>query len=66
MRVILDYDPATGNLKDKTGNYVGCWANLQPLDEENTQSNNAASIDDLIRVMKISAHINNPSKIKDI
>lgn len=33
MKVTLDYDPASGQLTDKSGSLVGTWVNLQPVDD---------------------------------
>jgi hypothetical protein len=75
MKVILNYDPVSGNISDRVGSvfYFGCMdLKYEEVEETKTEvtkieaQTQQMGAEELIRIMKISAHINNPSKIKDI
>lgn len=34
MKVVIDYDPASGNMTDAKGAYVGSWMGLESFGEE--------------------------------
>jgi hypothetical protein len=67
MKVILNYDEATGQITDMTGAPIFIWVGLiyEPVPE---QVNTSSQIDgeQLIRIMKLSAHVDNPEAVKDI
>ena len=42
MKVVLEYDPSSGNISDTGGNIVGTWAGLQAF--ENDSVDNRAEV----------------------
>ena len=67
MKVILNYNEATGEITDMGGMQIVIWTglNYEPVPE---QVNTSSQIDgeQLIRIMKLSAHVDNPEAVKDI
>ena len=67
MKVILNYDEATGNITDSTGMVLFTWAGLN---YESVQDGGGSSSqvdgEQLIRIMKIAANISDASAVTDL
>ena len=46
MKVLLEYDPVSGVIKDKSNCAVGTWAGLVSFEQESTST----SVDDMIKL----------------
>lgn len=69
IQVLVDYDEATGYLTDPlTKAYIGCYMGLKSVSgkAETANPQQPTSAEDLIRIMKIAAHIQDPSKVKNL
>lgn len=47
MKVVIEYDPATGNMTDAKGAYVGCWMQLESFGNELTVSD---PVEDIVKL----------------
>jgi hypothetical protein len=67
MKVVLNYDPSTGQVTDTGGMMIVTWVglNYEELPSESAQSNYVDG-EQLIRIMKIAAHVKDANKVKDL
>jgi hypothetical protein len=67
MKVILNYDESTGQITDMHGMVVCTWMGLNYEElSGGGQSDSMIDGEQLIRIMKMSAHIEDADKIKDL
>lgn len=55
MKVILEYDPETGHIKDKQGVIIFTWFALQYFDEVQQKTEESISVKDTLLLTKYSA-----------
>jgi len=65
MKVILNYDPHTGLITDSAGMIIITWVGLNYEPVEEAESNIIGG-EQLIRMMKIAAHVQDAESVKDI
>jgi len=59
MKVILEYDPATGQISDKNGMFIGNWLSLQyeeVIDNSSNSTIDSAIIEKLAECPNINIH----------
>jgi len=69
MKIVLNFDPITNQISDKNGMYLFLWNDLQYEELPSPQGGQASPTLDgeqLIRMMKIVAHVDDPSEVKGI
>jgi len=68
MKVILNYDASTGQITDASGMPIIAWPglNYEELPESSSGGSGQVDGEQLIRLMKIAAHIEDPDKVTSL
>ncbi len=63
LKVVLNYDPATGSISDKLGCHIFNWMNLAY--DEVPQSNSTTEINDLIKLKESGFTVEEITSLRD-
>ncbi len=66
MKVILNYEATTGQITDANGIPIFVWMGLNYEEAATGESSSQVSGEQLIRIIKIAAHIEDPDKVTSI